>query len=95
MAINEAAGKFARCQEACLERLRLAHPTMLGHRKVAISLMDPQRGVGTGVSETYCDEMTRRALNRLEEEGRVVSRLNRYAGLRMKVFGVAPAPVAP
>lgn len=89
MAINENSEKFQRCQEACLEHLRSVHPALLGHRKVAIILLCPYRGTGHGQKrETFCDEMTRRALNALEEKKLVVSRENRYAGLRMKVFGV-------
>lgn len=88
MAINESSDKFRRCQEACLDHLRSIHPNFVGHRKVAIVLLDPYRGTGRGVKrETFCDEMTRRALNALVAEGRIATRTNAYAGLRMKVFG--------
>jgi len=88
VAINEKSDKFARCQEACLEHLRSAHPNFRSHRRVAVVLLDPYRGTGRGTrQETFCDEMTRRALNTLAAEGRVATRNAGYGGMRVRVFG--------
>ncbi len=90
MAINEESAKFFRCQQAVLDHLAQVQPNYLGHRKIAIILLDPHRGTGKGEArETYCDEMTRKAINALEKQHKVKSKVNFYAGLKMKVFAWA------
>lgn len=85
MAINESSEKFSRCQEACLLYLRSIHPLKQGHRKIALALM---RAALPG-QETFCDEMTRRALNALVRKAQVQEENRRYTGgIKMKVFGL-------
>lgn len=85
--------KADRCREACLQMLQSVAPHMLGHRKLALLLADPYRKVAAifpiraGVTETYSDELVRKTLNALLEEGLIESKMHRSVGLKMIIFG--------
>lgn len=84
----EGTDKFQRCKQACIAVLQEAWPRYLGSRQVSIILANPQLG------ETHCDEIVRRALNKLVDEKEIVTR--KTGGIiKIKVFACEPPKEQP